>query len=75
MTENVNRAKAYSASLRKCLETMTNAELQLRIDAANAERSARIEREDTCRDGGDSGHQKQITDIGNRINNCMRYMR
>ena len=54
MTENVNRAKAYSASLRKCLETMTNAELQLRIDVANAERSARIERENTCWDGGNS---------------------
>ena len=54
---------------------MTNSELQLRIDAANAERSARIERENTCRGGGDSGHQQQITDIGNRINNCMRYMR
>ena len=58
LTENVNRAKAYSASLRKCLETMTNAELQLRIDAANAERSARIERENTCRDGGNSRHQQ-----------------
>ena len=75
LTENVNRAKAYSASLRKCLETMTNAELQLRIDAANAERSARIEREDTCWDGGNTGHQQQITDIGNRISNCQRYMR
>ena len=75
LTENVNRAKAYSSSLGKCLITMTNSELQLRIDAANAERSARIEREDTCWDGGDSGHQQQITDIGKRINNCMRYMR
>ena len=75
MTENVNRAKAYSSSLGRCLVTMTNSELQLRIDAANAERSARIERENTCRGGGDSGHQQQITDIGNRINNCMRYMR
>ena len=75
LTENVNRAKAYSASLRKCLETMTNAELQLRIDAANAEINARTERENTCWDGGDSGHQKQITDIRNRISNCQRYMR
>ena len=75
LTENVNRAKAYSASLRKCLETMTNAELQLRIDAANAEINARIEREDTCWDGGDSGHQQQIRDIRKRINKCMRYMR
>ena len=75
MTENVNRAKAYSASLRKCLETMTNAELQLGIDAANAEINARAERENTCWDGGDSGHQQQITDIGKRINKCMRYMR
>lgn len=75
MTENVNRAKAYSASLRKCLETMTNAELQLRIDAANAEINARAERENTCWDGGDSRHQEQIKNIRNRINKCMRYMR
>jgi hypothetical protein len=54
---------------------MTNAELQLRIDAANAEINARAERENTCWDGGDSGHQQQITDIGKRINKCMRYMR
>ena len=54
---------------------MTNAELQLRIDAANTERSARIEGENTCRAGENSRHQQQITDIGNRINNCMRYMR
>ena len=58
LTENVNRAKAYSSSLGRCLVTMTNSELQLRIDAANAERSARIERENTCRDGGNSRHQQ-----------------
>ena len=30
---------------------------------------------DKISDGGNSGYQQQITDIGNRINNCMRYMR
>ncbi|MFC2544104.1 MAG: hypothetical protein ACFNUN_04420 [Aggregatibacter sp.] len=33
------------------------------------------ERENTCWDGGNTGHQKQITDIGNRMSNCQRYMR
>ncbi|MCQ9124035.1 RHS repeat-associated core domain-containing protein, partial [Rodentibacter caecimuris] len=75
LTEKVEKAKVYSSSLKKCLDSMSNDELQLRINAANMELDARMERENRCWDGGDAGHKEQMNDIQNRIKRCRRYMK
>ncbi|WP_179108065.1 hypothetical protein [Rodentibacter ratti] len=72
---NQVKEEAYSSSLKKCLDSMSNDELQLRINAANMEFDARKERENRCWDGGDAGHKEQMNDIQNRIKRCRRYMK
>ena len=70
----VEKAKDYTSSLGGCKGWMAEPALYVRRDAAYKELKARKLREDTCWNGGDSGHKERMQNLQNQIKNCEKFI-
>ncbi|WP_286065332.1 RHS repeat-associated core domain-containing protein [Rodentibacter caecimuris] len=68
----VAKAKDYISSLGGCKGWMHA--LYARRNAAYKELKARIQRENTCWNGGDSGHKERMQNLQNQIKNCEKFI-